>query len=38
MSSRRKTLLGNELPQFGDVEENDVNDDIAEKRRRLSSK
>lgn len=34
MSSRRKTLLGNELPQFDEAEI----DDAAEKRRRLSSK
>ncbi|CAF0720587.1 unnamed protein product [Brachionus calyciflorus] len=33
MSSRRKTLLGNELPQFEEVAEVD---DVAEKRRRLS--
>ncbi|RNA45055.1 Condensin complex subunit 2 [Brachionus plicatilis] len=36
MSLRRKTLLANELPLFGEVAENDVNDDVAEKRRRLS--
>lgn len=34
MSSRRKTLLGSEIPHFDEEEV----DDVAEKRRRLSSK